>query len=353
MPYVSLENPDIRETALSDPRAFLERYSEGAVFDEVQRCPDLLSYLQQIVDEGPKGCRFVLTGSQQFGLKSGITQSLAGRTALIHLLPFSCPELYSKTSPSVRLEQAIFTGFYPPIHDRALNPGIWFADYVQTYIERDVRQLLNIRDLTRFQLFLKMCAARCGNLVNLSGMASDCGITHNTAREWLSILEASYIVFRVAPYFNNFGKRLVKTPKLYFYDTGLAAYLLGITSPEHLAIHPQRGALFESLVLSETMKNAFNRGIRPSLYFWRDRSGNEIDLIVDKGISLLPVEIKSGKTVAADWFSGVKQWATIAAGARLDQGTVVYGGDESYTREGIRLISWRDAHTLLPTAISM
>ena len=279
-------------------------------------------------------------------MKSKITQSLAGRTALIHLLPFSCRELYTPTVSSPPLEQVLQTGLYPPIHDRHLDPGKWYADYVQTYVERGVRSLLNIRDLTRFQLFLKMCAARCGSLVNLSVLVADCGITHNTAREWLLILETSYIVFRLSPYFNNFGKRLVKPPKLYFCDTGLASYLLGITTSEQLIIHPSRGALFESLIVSETIKNTYNNGMQPSLFFWRDRSGNEIDLIIDRGISLLPIEIKSGRTVASDWFSGLKKWSSIAS-IPHEQGTVIYGSDESYRRNMYQVMSWRDTYRLL------
>jgi uncharacterized protein len=344
-PYISFENPDTREEAQNDPRSFLERYKDGAVFDEVQRLPELLSYLQQIVDEGPKSCRFVLTGSQQFGLKSKITQSLAGRTALIHLLPFSYEELYSYRGQNPSMESALFAGLYPPIHDRGLDSQKWYADYVQTYIERDVRSLLNIRDLSLFQLFLKMCAARCGKLINLSGMASDCGITHNTAKEWISILEASYIVFRVAPYFNNLGKRLVKTPKLYFYDTGLTTYLLGIKTAEQLLVHPHRGSIFETFIASEIMKSAFHSGETPSLYFWRDRSGNEIDFLVNRGSDLLPIEAKSGKTVASDWFDSLKNWRAFAAD-RAKQGILLYGGDETYSREGLTVISWRKAGQL-------
>lgn len=238
-------------------------------------------------------------------MNSKITQSLAGRTAPIHLLPFSYEELYSFHGENPSVESALFTGLYPPVHDRELDPQKWFADYVQTYIERVIRSLLNLRDLSLFQLFLKMCAARCSQMVNLSGIASDCGITHNTAKAWISILEAGYIVFRVAPYFNNLGKRLVKTPKLYFYDTGLAAYLLGKRASEQLEVHPYRGALFETFIASEIMKNAFHREESPSLYFWRDRSGNEIDFMIDRGSDLLLIEAKSGKTVASDWFDGL------------------------------------------------
>jgi hypothetical protein len=340
-PYVSFENPDIRSEAQGDPRSFLRRYEGGAVFDEVQRFPELLSYLQQIIDEGPKNCRYVLTGSQQFGLKSKITQSLAGRTALIHLLPFSYNELYKTTQGKPVLEDVLHTGMYPPIHDRSLDPHRWHADYIQTYIERDVRILLNIKDLSVFQLFVKMCAARSGQLVNLSEMAADCGITHNTAKEWLSILEAGYIVFRLSPYFNNFGKRLVKTPKLYFYDTGLMAYLLGILSPEQLSTHPCRGALFETFIASELMKSSYNNGRTPSMYFWRDRSGHEVDFIIDRGGSLLPIEVKSGRTVAADWFSAIAKWKTFA-GDRPENSILLYGGDESYEHRGCRIQSWRE-----------
>jgi len=344
-PYVSFENPDTREEAQSDPRSFLERYKDGAVFDEVQRLPEIVSYLQQIVDEGPKSCRFVLTGSQQFGLKSKITQSLAGRSALIHLLPFSYDEVYSFRDENPTLESALFAGLYPPIHDRGLDPQKWYADYVETYIERDVRSLLNIRELSLFQLFLKMCAARCGQLINLSGLGSDCGISHNTAKEWISILEASYILFRVAPYFKNLGKRLVKTPKLYFYDSGLATYLLGIRTREQLSVHPHRGAVFETFVASEILKSSCNSAETPALYFWRDRSGNEIDFLIDRGSDLLPIEAKSGKTVASDWLDGIKSWRALA-GNRMKHGALIYGGDETYSREAVTVTSWRQAGQL-------
>jgi predicted AAA+ superfamily ATPase len=273
-------------------------------------------------------------------LKSKITQSLAGRSALIHLLPFSYDELYSFRNENPALESALFAGLYPPIHDRYLDPQKWYADYIETYVERDVRSLLKIQDLSVFQLFLKMCAARCGQLINLSGLGSDCGISHNTAKEWISILEASYILFRVAPYFNNLGKRLVKTPKLHFYDSGLATYLLGIKTPEQLSVHPNRGAVFETFLASEIMKSAYNKAETPALYFWRDRSGNEIDFLIDGGAGLLPIEAKSGKTVATDWFDGLKKWSAFA-GDRARQGALLYGGEETYSREGIAVTSWR------------
>ncbi|MFW5863096.1 MAG: ATP-binding protein, partial [Spirochaetota bacterium] len=270
--YLSFENPDVREMAISDPRGFLNRYRDGAVFDEIQRAPDLLSYMQQIIDENIRPGMFILTGSQQFGLISGITQSLAGRSALVRLLPFTLREWYGKNI-NVPIDQVLYSGLYPPIHDRKLDPNLWYANYINTYIERDVRQLVNVRDLNTFQRFVRLCAGRTGNLVNLSDLASDCGITHNTAKSWLSILEASYIIFLLSPYHKNFNKRIITTPKLYFYDTGLACWLLSIQNDEQVNTHPMRGPLFESLIISEYFKSSFNKGLPGFYYFWRDRSG--------------------------------------------------------------------------------
>ncbi len=341
--YVSLENPDLRELAQGDPRSFLERYQAGAIFDEIQRVPEILSYLQEIVDNDNQLGKFILTGSQQFGLLPGVTQSLAGRTALVKLLPFSLPELYQKRVDIAAegLDKILFTGFYPPIHDRKLTAGIWHANYIQTYIERDVRQMINIQDLRVFQRFLRMCAARVGQLLNLSNLASDCGITHNTARAWISILEASYIIFILRPHFNNLSKRLIKTPKLYFYDTGLAAWLLSIHDPEQLNIHPLRGSLFECFIISEIIKSRYNKGMTDNLYFWRDRSGNEIDLLIDDGLKLQPVEIKSGKTLNKDYFKGINKWLKLA-GKSATNPVLVYGGDESIKQGQIQALSWTD-----------
>jgi len=345
-PYVSLEDPDQSEFAARDPRGFLSRFPDGAVLDEAQRCPTIFSYLQTMVDSDRRPGLFVLTGSQQFGLLSKITQSLAGRVALVQLLPFSLGELPGGGSRAGKIDPLLIKGFYPPLYDRDLDPSPWYANYVMTYVERDVRQLVNVRELGAFQRFLRMCAARTGQLLNLSGLANDCGITHNTARSWISVLEASYIVFLLRPHFRNFGKRIVKTPKLYFYDTGLASWLLGIRDADHLAIHPMRGALFESFVAGEFIKGRFHRGESSDLYFWRDGSGNEIDLVVDRGGTLVPVEIKSGQTVAGDFFSGLRKWASIAgkAGGPLH---LVYGGEKSYIREGVSVHSWRT----LPDAV--
>jgi predicted AAA+ superfamily ATPase len=343
-PYVSLENPDLREMSQIDPRGFLDKYKNGAVFDEVQRSPQLFSYLQEIIDENNKPGRFVLTGSQQFGLFSGISQSLAGRVGLVHLLPFTYHELYSQKqykSGSNDLDHVLFTGLYPPIHDRNLDPHIWYGNYIQTYIERDVRQMINIRDLNAFQRFIRLCAGRAGQLMNLSGLAEDCGITHNTAKSWISILEASYIIFLLQPHHANFNKRIIKTPKLYFYDTGLAAWLLSVNNPDQLNIHSLRGALFESFVISEFFKAQFNRGYKPNYFFWRDRSGNEIDFLIEQGNKLKPYEIKSGKTINQHYFKGLKKWMSLAGDSGIEP-TLIYGGDTSVRQNEFNIVSWMD-----------
>jgi len=336
--YISFENPDVREMAISDPRGFLNRYRDGAVFDEIQRAPDLLSYMQQIIDENIRPGMFILTGSQQFGLISGITQSLAGRSALVRLLPFTLREWYGKNI-NVPIDQVLYSGLYPPIHDRKLDPNLWYANYINTYIERDVRQLVNVRDLNTFQRFVRLCAGRTGNLVNLSDLASDCGITHNTAKSWLSILEASYIIFLLSPYHKNFNKRIIKTPKLYFYDTGLACWLLSIQNYEQVNTHPMRGPLFESFIISEYFKSSFNKGLPGFYYFWRDRSGNEIDLLIEEGGKIRPVEIKSGATLNTDYFKGLQRFTSLASD--ILEPTLIYGGDDSLSHSGITVTSWR------------
>ena len=340
-PYISLEDPDERAQAAADPRGFLARFGGGAILDEAQRLPELFSYLQGVVDEHQRPGGFVLTGSQQFGLMSRITQSLAGRVGLLQLLPLSLSELAVAGLAPLRLQDALWRGGYPALHSRDLQPGDWVPNYVATYIERDVRQLLAVRDLALFQRFLKMCAARSAQLLNLSALAADCGISHVTAREWLTVLEASYVVRLLAPYHVNFGKRLVKTPKLYFLDTALAAWLLGLRDAQSLATHAMRGALFETWVLGEILKHEFNAGRTPELWFWRDSAGHEIDLLLPVGDRLQPVEIKSGATFAADWLDSPQRWAALAGPAAL-QPIIVYGGNASYERQGCRVLSWRD-----------
>ncbi len=336
--YASLEDPDVREFAQTDPRGFLARYPDGVILDEVQRVPDLFSYLQTAVDADKRAGRFVLTGSQQFGLLAGISQSLAGRAGLIHLLPFSLAEIASLAPPS-DLETLLWRGAYPPLHDRNIPPGSWNRDYIATYIERDLRQLVNVRDLSTFRRFVRMCAARTGQTLNLSALAADCGVRHNTAKSWISVLEASYIVFLLPPHHRNFGKRLVKAPKLYFYDTGLAAGLAGVQDAYTLGLGAMRGQLFETWAVAEFVKYRSNYGLAPELYYWRDNNGNEIDLVIDRGDSLIAVEFKAGQTLAGDWFAPLQKYMRWSGGM---EAALVYGGTDRQTRDSVAVFGWRD-----------
>lgn len=339
-PYLSLEDPDIRMLAESDPRGLLSRYQDGVILDEVQRAPHLFSFLQTQVDAKVRPGFYVLTGSQQFGLLAGISQSLAGRVGLVQLLPFALGELQAADRLPMGLEEVLFRGAYPPLYDRDLAPLDWYGNYINTYVERDVRQLVSVRDLSSFQRFLKMCAGRVGQLLNLSSLAADCGISHNTAASWLSVLEASYIVFLLRPHFQNFNKRLVKTPKLYFCDTGLASWLLGIREADQLAFHAQRGALFENLVIGDFLKVRYNQGLPADLHFWRDSQGLEVDLLVERGGAMQPVEIKSGQTLGADFFQALGKWNQLAG--RTDQPAwLVYGGDLALQNRNVEVVPWR------------
>jgi predicted AAA+ superfamily ATPase len=338
--YTSLENPAQREFAESDPAGFLATFDKGVILDEVQRCPRLFEWLQGIVDAVREPGRFVLTGSQQFGLLSGITQSLAGRVAILNLLPLAASELRAASLLPSSLDEAIFHGGYPSLYDRNLDPGIWFANYVQTYIERDVRQLLNVRDLSQFQRFLRLCAGRTGQLLNLSSLGDEVGVSHNTSREWISVLEASFVLHRLPPYHRNFNKRLVKAPKLYFYDTGLVAWLLGIESARQLSTHPLRGPLFETWVVGEFLKRRLNMGRPSNLSFWRDRSGHEVDLLVESPEGIQPVEIKATATPTADAMRGLDQWRTMT-GQPQPQPCLIYGGDTPQRRTNGDFIPWR------------
>ncbi len=338
--YVSLEDLDVREFAITDPRGFIGAYPEGAILDEVQRAPELFSYIQTHVDEIGKEGIYILTGSFNFGLMEGISQSLAGRVAILELLPFSFSELEQENRLPGLIEDLLFTGGYPRIYDKKLDPQQWYSNYVTTYLERDVRQVKNITDLSAFQRFLKMCAARSGQILNLSSLGDDCGITHNTAKSWLSILEAGYIVYLLRPHFKNFNKRLVKSPKLYFYDTGLLSYLLGISSPEILTIHAARGYIFETWVISELLKGRLHRGLKENIYFWRDSAGHEIDCLVDQGDTLLPIEVKSGKTISQDFFKGLRFWAKIS-GTVGNPMYVVYAGSTDQDRKEGQVICWK------------
>ncbi len=339
MPYASLEDPEEREFALNDPRGFLGRFPDGAVLDEIQRAPDLLSYIQGIVDEKKRPGQFIITGSQNFELLQTVSQSLAGRTAIARLLPFSLAEIRKLRPSTLSMDEAIFTGSYPRIFDQDLDPREALAFYFATYVERDLRQLINVRDLSGFEKFMKLCAARCGQMVNLSSLGNDCGVSHNTAKQWLSILEASYIIKLLPPYYRNLGRRLIKTPKIYFIDTGLASYLLGIQKVEHVSAHHLRGPLFENLVLSELLKKRFNRGETDHLYFLRDRKGNEVDFLLDYGPFLDLVEVKAGQTVSSSFFSGIEYYRRIYGEVRNSM--LLYGGDKDHIRENVRIIPWK------------
>ena len=344
--YVSLEDPDVRRFALEDPRGLLAQHAAGAIFDEVQHAPELASYLQRIVDEDLAPGRFVLTGSQHFGVTQTVSQSLAGRAAIVHLLPCSLAELEHFPGSREHLLEVLVAGGYPAIHDRQLSAAEWLASYTATYVERDVRQVLNVSDLLSFQTFLGLCAGHGGQMVNLSSLASAAGITHNTARAWLSVLEGSFLVHRLPPLVANLKKRLVKTPKLHFYDSGLQCYLLGIRDPDQLLRHPSRGAVFESWVVSEVIKAHLHRGVAARVSFFRDRHGDEVDLIVEHGQALLAVEAKSGSTIAADFLEALRRFARTVAASPLEGRTLrsvlVYGGAERQERSDGLVLPWRE-----------
>lgn len=348
-PYANLESPDTRQFAIDDPKGFLAQFPDGAILDEIQRAPDLVSYLQQMVDEDQREGRFVLTGSQQFEVSDAINQSLAGRTALVKLLPFTIEEIQSAFSmPNV--DSLLYHGFYPRIWDKRLNPTQALGDYYETYIERDLRQLVAIKDLNRFQHFIKLCAGRSGQLLNVNSLANDAGISHTTARNWLSVLEASYIIFLLQPYYSNISKRLVKSPKLYFYDVGLAAFLLGIENDKQISRDPLRGNLFENMVIAETLKHRFNSGKKSNLYFYRDSKGNEIDLLLVNGPDIFPIEIKSGMTITRDYFKGLNHFTKLFP-KRIHSGSgLVYGGDEIQSRTGVSIVPLSHLSTLLSLA---
>lgn len=344
-PYINLEAPEIRQFALDDPKGFLQQYPQGAILDEIQRCPELLSDLQVRVDQKKLYGEFIITGSQQFELIAAITQSLAGRVGMVKLLPLSFSELNGASAIPNQLGELLLKGSYPAIYERNMSPHDWYSQYVMTYLERDVRQLTRVQDLGTFQRFLRLCAARTGQLLNLSQLAVDAGITHNTAKAWINVLEASYLVFLLQPYHMNLGKRLIKSPKLYFYDTGLVAWLLGMQDSTQLILHPLRGGIFENWVLSEILKSRFNCGeIRP-IYFWRDSQGHEVDVIIENANELILIEIKSGQTVNKDYFLNLNLW-----NKQVEQKTkawLIYAGAESQQRSTVTVVGWRDIEKML------
>lgn len=347
-PYVSLEDPDVREGALSDPRRFLAQFAQGAILDEVQRAPELLAYLQTIVDRDRVMGAWVLTGSQQLGLRSQIGQSLAGRVGLLELLPFTLGEIQAAKLGLAQapLEELLWQGLYPVPLDRGVPAGIWLSDYFSTYVERDVRQMIQVRDLQTFRTFVRMCAARTSQLLNLSALAADCGISSHTAKGWLSILEAGYILFLLPPHHVNFGKQLTKSPKLYFYDTGLAAWLAGIRSADELALSSLRGPLFETWAVAEAVKLNLHLRLDARLFFWRDKIGSELDLLIDHMGQVQTVEFKAGQTVAGDWFRALRKYDELRKnqpGVALPapRGVLVYGGDQAQVRDVADICPWQ------------
>lgn len=346
-PYVTLEDPDTRRFAIEDPRGFLAGYQGGAVLDEIQRAPELTSYLQGMVDLDPTPGRFILTGSQQFELMQGVTQSLAGRTAVLRLLPFSLAEL-ARLSPGAARQpatQLMFTGFYPRIHDRKLDASQALADYFATYVERDLRELTAVHDLRRFERFVRLCAGRVGQLINLTSLGNDAGVSQSTAQAWLDLLQTSYIVHLMPPWFTNTGKRLIKSPKLYFYDVGLACWLLGLRSGEQVARDPLWGSLFENFIVMEALKDRYNRGDNTPIYFYRDSTGNEVDLLLPAaGGRFRAVEIKAGSTVNPDYFRGLAQFSK-AHGDAMEGGCVIYGGTQTQARSNWPVWPWKALFT--------
>lgn len=341
-PYLNLENPDIRRFAMDDPRGFLSNYPQGAILDEAQRVPELFSYLQQILDETTDHGLFIITGSNNFLLQESISQSLAGRVGYLYLMPLSLDEIGDKESNSNTL---LFKGGYPALYNEETDPAKWYANYISTYVERDVRLLKNITDLVAFERFLRLCSGRIGQLLNMSSLAVEVGIDVKTIGSWISVLETSFIVFRLQPYHENFHKRIVKMPKLYFYDTGLAVALLGVENAGQLALHPSRGSLFENMVIVDFLKKRYNAGKSNNLFFWRDNVGNEIDLILAKGNTRIPIEIKSGQTVTDDYFKGILFWNKMA---QTEGGFVVYGGDMMQKRSNrITVVPFKEISSIL------
>lgn len=354
--YILFEEPDQRRFAMEDPRGFFKRHRESVILDEVQHVPELLSYIQGIVDQPNNRQQFVLTGSQHLLLMERISQTLAGRGRIVHLLPFTLRELRYEASaeisisqPSIPrlpkflsdLETMLYTGGYPRIYDKKLNPTEWYSQYYQTYVEKDVRSILNLTNIDLFDRFIRLCAGRVGQLLNLASLGGDTGISQPTANAWLTILQAGFICFKLQPHFRNFHKRLIKTPKLYFFDTGLLCYLLRITDPQQIYEHPLRGAIFENWVISEFSKSYFHRGLEPPLYFWRDQKGHEVDLIVDQGTTLFPIEIKSARTFHPDFLRDSRYLNSLQKNKHVPQGCVIYAGEENSIFQNHQILSWQ------------
>lgn len=338
--YLSFENPDTRHYALNDPNGFLKEYDNKVIFDEVQRVPELFSYIQTIVDEKKIMGQFILSGSQNFQLLNNISQSLAGRVALLKLFPFDFNELQSaKLLPKKEYYDLMYTGFYPAIYDRGISPTNYYSNYVQTYIERDVLELTQIKDLKLFRNFLLICAGRAGQLLNLNNIANECGISQPTAKAWLTILESSYIIYLLQPYFQNMNKRIVKTPKLYFYDTGLLSYLVGIRHSNKISMHPFKGALFENMIIGEYVKRNYHLGLYKDYWFWRDSQGHEVDLLSVEEEGFKIFEVKASSTINDDFFKELDYFGKLS-GDKTQLKTLVYSGTENQKRTHYDVIAW-------------
>jgi predicted AAA+ superfamily ATPase len=339
-PYVSLENPDSRNFALEDPRGFLASYPKGAILDEVQRTPELFSYLQEILDNNKAKGQFILTGSNNFLLQQSISQSLAGRVGYINLLPFSIEELTKSNILPLTDESIMLKGFYPPVYNQNIPPIDWCPNYIRTYIEKDVRQIKNITDLIVFERFIKLLAGRSGQELNNSALSVETGVDVKTIQSWIGILESSFIIYLLKPHFKNFNKTIVRRPKIYFYDTALVCYLLGIGNTVQLKTHPLKGSIFESMVVTELIKKRTNLGLPINLYYWRDKTGHEIDIIVDNENNLLPIEIKSGKTFNPDYFKNIDYWCKLS-GAK--KSIVLFAGENNQKRsDGKEVLNWKN-----------
>jgi predicted AAA+ superfamily ATPase len=339
-PYVSLENPDIRKYANEDPNGFLKQYPKGAILDEIQKVPDLFSYLQEIVDTNQTAGLFILSGSNNFMLQENITQSLAGRVGYLHLLPLSIEEIRNHELAIPSFEKMVFKGYYPELFNRKIAATLWYANYINTYIERDVRQIKNIANLTLFSRFVSLCAGRAGQVLNINSLCADCGIDNKTASSWLSILESSYIIYLLKPYFENFNKRIRKAPKLYFYDTGLLCNLLRIHAPEDVTNHAMKGAIFENNIIAELLKYQANHLLHDDLYYWQDKTGNEVDLIYSKEGTTHLLEIKAASTLHQDFWKNLDKFEAISN--KKTTKIVYYNGLPQIRSNGVKIINWKD-----------
>ena len=343
--YISFEDIDNRRRALLDMRGFLEQYGKGVIFDEVQRVPELFSYLQTHVDASGKKGKFILTGSHNYLLQEKVSQSLAGRVAMLRLLPFSMQELADAGKLPADIHKILFKGFYPRLFSSRVQPSDWYPAYIETYMQRDVREIKNIPNLNYFQKFLHLLAGRHGQQLNLTSLATEVGVVHNTISSWISILEASYVIYLLKPHFNNFNKRITKTPKIYFYDSGLVCSLLGIEKAEQLNTHHIKGPLFEGLIITELIKARFNAGLSNNCFYWRDKTGNEVDCIIDKAGSLTAIEIKSGKTINGDYFNNLNFWKNLSG--NTNKSYLIYGGTETQKIKNNIVVPWKNTYSVV------